>query len=132
MPVLGGSQNRAGVEVEEAIFEQCLERYKKTALNALKEVEDAVAKRVAAAVHKAAVMTAVETADRELSLEVTRQYIGISGMEDVLERQRSVLVLREQHAIASSAESISVIALFKAIGGAVTPEAPNKPEDNLS
>jgi NodT family efflux transporter outer membrane factor (OMF) lipoprotein len=116
-PIFNFGQLRANVEAEDALYEQSLSVYKKTILNALREVEDALAARAAAAKSASLLQDAVEAATSVRDLATQEYEAGLSGFIEVLDAQRTLLSLQEQHALNQSAETGAMISLYKAAGG---------------
>jgi outer membrane protein TolC len=116
-PIFNFGQLRANVEAEDALYEQSLSVYKKTILNALREVEDALAARTAAAKSASSLQDAVEAATSVRDLATQEYEAGLSGFIEVLDAQRTLLSLQEQHALNQSAETGAMISLYKAVGG---------------
>ena len=116
-PIFNFGQLRANVEAEDALYEQSLSVYKKTILNALREVEDALAARAAAAKSASLLQDAVEAATSVRDLATQEYEAGLSGFIEVLDAQRTLLSLQEQHALNQSAETGAMISLYKAVGG---------------
>ena len=116
-PIFNFGQLRANVEAEDALYEQSLSVYKKTILNALREVEDALAARTAAAKSASSLQDAVEAATSVRDLATQEYEAGLSGFIEVLDAQRTLLSLQEQHALNRSAETGAMISLYKAAGG---------------
>jgi NodT family efflux transporter outer membrane factor (OMF) lipoprotein len=131
-PLFNAGQLRANVAIEDAVFEQSLAVYEKTVLNALREVEDALAARTAAVKRGGLLQGAVEAAGRASELATQEYKAGLSGYDKVLEAHRTLLSLREQHALNRSAETKATISLYKAAGGgwSVVPQNPDLKEEN--
>lgn len=116
-PIFNANRLRAGVEVEDALFEQTLATYESTVLAALAEVEDLLAAQNAAAKRTGSLRRAVAAADRAHQLARQEYEAGLTDFDQVLGTQRTLLNQEEQSALNESAETTSVISLFKAIGG---------------
>jgi NodT family efflux transporter outer membrane factor (OMF) lipoprotein len=117
LPIFEGYTNIARLEVAESRYQQLLEQYKHTILNAFREVAD--------------VLTALQT--RQEQLEHQRQQAqssrdareladiryrqGLVSYLDVLDAQRTVLAAELQLVQTQRARLTDMVTLFKAIGG---------------
>jgi NodT family efflux transporter outer membrane factor (OMF) lipoprotein len=116
-PIFNANRLRAGVEVEDALFEQSFATYESTVLAALKEVEDLVAAQNAAVKRTGSLRRAVAAAERAHQLARQEYEAGLTDFDQVLRTQRTLLSQEEQSALNVSAETTSVISLYKAVGG---------------
>ena len=116
-PIFNGGKLRANVRAEEAIYEQTYATYERTVLDALREVEDALAGHSAAIERVENLEAAVVAAERASQLALQEYEVGTKGLDRFLDAERSRLSFRDQLALNETAESQSLIALYKALGG---------------
>jgi NodT family efflux transporter outer membrane factor (OMF) lipoprotein len=116
-PIFNANRLRAAVEVEDALFEQTFATYESTVLAALKEVEDLLAAQHAAARRTGSLQRAVAAAERAHQLARQEYEAGLTGFDQVLNTQRTLLSQEEQFALNESAGTTSMISLYKAVGG---------------
>ena len=116
-PIFNAGQLRANVAIEDALYEQSLAVYEKTVLNALREVEDSIVAQFAATSRARLLQDAVDAAVKASELATQEYEAGLSGFDNVLDAQRTLLSLQEQLALNRSAETAAMISLYKAAGG---------------
>lgn len=116
-PIFNAGQLRANVAVEDALYAQALASLEKTVLNALREVEDALAAQTAANERTAYLHLAVREAERANVFASQEYKAGLTDFNRVLDTQRTLLTAQEQLVLNQSAESTATIQLYKAVGG---------------
>ncbi len=117
LPIFEGYTNKARLEVAESRYQQMLEQYQHTILNAFREVADvlsALQTRHEQLVHQQHQVQAAQDA-RELAEIRYRQ--GLVTYLDVLDAQRTVLSAELQLVQTQRARLNDMVTLFKAIGG---------------
>ena len=117
LPIFEGYTNVARLEVAESRYQQLLEEYKQTILNAFREVADvltALQTRQEQLAHQRQQVQASHDA-RELAEIRYRQ--GLVTYLDVLAAQRAVLSAELQLVQTQRARLTDMVTLFKAIGG---------------
>src|SRR5271163_1953222 len=116
-PIFEGGRIRANIEVRNAQEEQALLSYRKTVLNALAEVEDALVAYAKERTRHQALAASAEDFKRSALLARDRYEEGYDTYLDVLEAQRSLYTA--QDALAQSDQQIvdDLIAIYKALGG---------------
>jgi multidrug efflux system outer membrane protein len=108
---------RSEIARMEALQEQSLIAYKHTVLRALKEVEDALVAAAKEEEHREALAEAV-MANRKAVEIATKLYTeGQTDFLNVLQAQRSLYASQDELVQSLRTSSISVIALYKALGG---------------
>jgi NodT family efflux transporter outer membrane factor (OMF) lipoprotein len=122
-PIFDAGRLRSQVEIQDALREQALINYEQTVLNALEEVENALASLVYSRQREQAWTLATEAAHNAALLARNRYSAGLTDFQSVLDTERSVLVSEEGLAN-SRADGISaLIRLYKALGGGWSPQA---------
>lgn len=127
-PIFAMGKNKARLKVAKAQYEQEVASYQKSVLSAFKEVNDAIV-----AVRKTKEIRAsrakLEAAARNYLDLAQLQYInGVSSYMDVLDAQRGLLDAQIGLNSAICDELLSVVYLYKALGGGYDPNAEYVPE----
>jgi len=131
-PIFDAGKNKRRVEVERAKTEQALNRYEQTILQALREVEDALAgirtyHDEATARHRQA--TAARSAS---TLSRARYDGGVTSYLEVLESDRSLFRAELAESEVRREQLVSVIELYKALGGGWELPAPEQDEQEVA
>jgi multidrug efflux system outer membrane protein len=116
-PIFAGGRIRASIRVEEARQEAALARYEQTILGALEETENALVAYGNEQVRRASLAEAVD--ESRLALQLSRElYLrGLADFLSVLDNQRSVYAAEDQLVLSDRTRAVSLIALYKALGG---------------
>src|SRR6202167_1760755 len=116
-PIFEGGRIRANIEVRNAQEEQALLSYRKTVLNALADVEDALVAYAKERTRHQALAASAEDFTPPDILALDRYEEGYDTYLDVLEAQRSLYAA--QDSLAQSDQQIidDLIAIYKALGG---------------
>ena len=131
-PIFDAGKNKRRVEVERAKTEQALNRYEQTILQALREVEDALAgirtyHDEATARHRQA--TAARSAS---TLSRARYDGGVTSYLEVLESDRSLFRAELVESEVRREQLVSVVELYKALGGGWELPAPEQDEQEVA
>jgi multidrug efflux system outer membrane protein len=131
-PIFDAGKNKRRVEVERAKTEQALNRYEQTILQALREVEDALAgirtyHDEATARHRQA--TAARSAS---TLSRARYDGGVTSYLEVLESDRSLFRAELVESEVRREQLVSVVELYKALGGGWELPAPEHDEPEVA
>ena len=108
---------RNNIKAQEAIQEQYLPRYESSVLNAVREVRNALTDYQKEIERRASLTKAVEAAQEAQRLAMNRYRSGLSNFINVLDAQRSLLLLQEQLALSEGTVSQNAVRLYKALGG---------------
>ena len=120
-PIFNSGKSRARVEAERARTEQALNQYEMAALNAFREVADALASVETYRVEHEARLRQLTAAERALgSIEALYEGGLVSYME-VLDLQAGVFGAQLMVSEALQQRHTSVVALYKALGGGWSP-----------
>ncbi len=115
---------RRQIAVEDARTEQALYSYELTMRNAVKEVEDSLngyhEQRIRMAALEHSVQASLETLDMSTKLYKD----GLTGFQDVLDAQRSLLLAESDLDKARGNTSIQLVGLYKALAGGWNIEQP--------
>jgi NodT family efflux transporter outer membrane factor (OMF) lipoprotein len=116
-PLLNYGRLQNAVRVEDARFQQALVDYRHTVLKAAQEVEDALAGFLNAQEALAFEQGAVKSARRSAEIALVQYREGVVDYQRVLDAERSLLQQQNSLAQTRSSIAISLIALYKALGG---------------
>jgi NodT family efflux transporter outer membrane factor (OMF) lipoprotein len=116
-PIFEAGRIRANIEVRNAQDEQALLTYRKTVLNALAEVEDALVAYAKERTRHQALQASAADFKRSQMLALDSYEEGYATYLDVLDAQRSLY--QAQDSVAQSDQQLidDLIALYKALGG---------------
>ncbi|MCY2959337.1 MAG: efflux transporter outer membrane subunit [Planctomycetota bacterium] len=123
-PLFDGGTLRANLRAQEARRAQAALAWKGVVLDALREVEDALANLGREREREARLAAAVAASQRALVLARDLNQQGLVDFFDVLDAQRAVLSAETQLVQSQSAVSTGTVALYKALGGAPALEDP--------
>jgi multidrug efflux system outer membrane protein len=126
-PIFAGGRIRANIRVQEARQEAALARYEQVILVALEETENALVAFGTEQERRARLAEAVSAS--RLALELSRElYLrGLGDFLSVLDNQRSVYAAEDQLVVSDRTVAVSLIALYKALGGGWDPAAADAP-----
>lgn len=129
LPIFMGGTNVARLENAEARYQELLEQYRQTILNAFREVADllvAVRTRAEQQEHQQKQVTAAREARR---LAEHRYLGGVADYLDVLEAERDILSAETTLVQTHYARLTDLVMLFKALGGGWKPgdDGPDSP-----
>jgi NodT family efflux transporter outer membrane factor (OMF) lipoprotein len=108
---------RQNIEVQSARQEQALIAYQATVLEAVEEVENALVAYAKEQRRRDALDRAVMAAKRAELLAMDRYKAGLVGFFNVLDTQRSLLVLQDELNQSNGAVIANLVRLYKALGG---------------
>jgi len=116
------------IKAASAQAEQSLAAYEKTVLVALEDVENALVAYANEQVRYRALSAAVAANRHSLELASERYRSGLTDFLNVLDAQRSLYQAEDQLANSQSSVSVSLVSLYKALGGGweTEPAAPLK------
>lgn len=124
-PIFAGGRIRANIEVQDARQEQALLQYEKQILTALEEVETALSAHTRERSREASLRAAVDSTRRALALATDRYTSGLENFLSVLDAQRSVYAAEDQLVRSERNTAVTLIAVYKALGGGWSAEAPS-------
>ena len=115
---------RRNIEVQNARQEQALIQYERSVLQAQEEVENALMAFAREQEHQASIAKASTAAKRAEELARDQYQAGLVNFNNVLDAQRSLLILRDELAKSDGAVVSNLIRLYKALGGGWTLDTP--------
>jgi outer membrane protein TolC len=116
-PIFQGGQLRAQVEAAEARQAEAIAAYVETALQALAEVETALAVDDELAERQLALLAAAEAAEDAVAIAFNRYRAGLEPFITVLQSEQTALDARSAYVAASRARLENRIDLHLALGG---------------
>lgn len=119
-PLFAGGAIRQNIEVQSALQEQSLIAYEAVVLNALEEVENALAAYAEEQFRRNALRDAMEAAKQAAELAQKKYQGGLTDFSNVLEAQRSLLSFQDQLTQSSGKVTSNLIRLYKTLGGGWT------------
>ena len=117
LPIFKGGTNVARLEAAEANYQQMLEQYQQTILNAFQEVADLLVALQSRTRQLESQRKQVKAADEARELAEIRYREGLVTYLDVLEAQRTVLNAELALVQTERARLTEMVGLFKAVGG---------------
>ncbi len=117
LPIFQGGRIRATVRLRRLQAKQAAVAYARTVLNALNQVEDSLAAYGADQRQRVALEAAVKSSRNALALARERYTSGVANFIVVLDAERTEQQTELQLASATTAVSLDLVRLYKAIGG---------------
>ena len=116
-----GGRLRSQVRSQQAATEAALASYRQSILTALEDVENALQSLRAARERQVQFGIAYEAASNTALLARTQYRAGLTDFQSLLEAERSLLSARDGLAGARGDESLSLVQLYRALGGGWDP-----------
>ena len=123
LPIFQGGTNLARLDQAESRYQQMLETYHQTILQAFKEVADLLTSLNARKEQLARQREQLSAAQAAVQLAEIRYRSGLVNYLDVLEAQRTVLAAETQVVLTERARLTDMVGLFKALGGGWPPSS---------
>jgi outer membrane protein, multidrug efflux system len=120
LPILSGGRIRANIQVQDARQEQALQQYEKAVLSAVEEVENALSAETRERRRLEMLHASVAANQRAFDLATERYTGGLENFLSVLDAQRAVYATQDAEAQSETAAMVSLIAIYKALGGGWT------------
>jgi NodT family efflux transporter outer membrane factor (OMF) lipoprotein len=117
LPIFQGGQLVSTLELREEQQKEAAINYQKTVLQALHEVDNALAAYASDQKRRDQLAQEVEAARRALDLARARYTAGVSTFLDVLTAQQVLLLAQQQLSDSTATVSTDLVALYKALGG---------------
>jgi outer membrane protein, multidrug efflux system len=115
--IFDGGRILANVDAHKAIRQELLDQYKLTILTAIGEVEDALVAFQRQQDEYDFLRQSVDSSQASLRISREQYAEGTVGFLSVLDSQRSLLVAQDSLAVTKGNIDLSMIALYKAVGG---------------
>lgn len=126
-PLFAGGRIRANIRVQQARQEQALAQYERVVLNAFREVEDALVACATERARRRSLADAVEASRQAVELAQLSYEGGATDLLAVLDAQRTLYAAQDALATADQTFVLSLIALYKALGGGWEVDGENHP-----
>jgi multidrug efflux system outer membrane protein len=117
IPIFEGRRNEANLNAARARYEQSMASYRGTALNAFREVEDALSDLTTLSSQREAVNRALVSSRDTATLANERYQKGLSSYLEVVDAQRVALQAEREETQLRGQRAVSTILLIKALGG---------------
>ena len=120
--IFDGLRNLNRIAAQEAATHQAYVLYERTLLFALQEVESSMVAYKREQVRRDALLRATEAAQHSVRLAETLYRDGLTDFQNVLDAQRSLVNLENSVAQSRGQVVVTLVALYKALGGGWSPE----------
>jgi len=112
-----GNAIRQNIEIHSALQEQALIEYKMIVLKAQEEIENVLVAYASEQRRYQALMAATAAAQQADMLAQDQYQVGLVDFNNVLDAQRSLLLLQDQLILSEGSVTANLIRLYKALGG---------------
>ncbi len=116
-PFFNYGRLKNNIRVQDARFQQTLVNYENTVIEAVREVEDAIAGYVRGLTQQEILSRGVESAKRSTEISMLRYQEGFSDYQRVLDAQQSLFGQQQRYINSQSGTVRSLTAIYKALGG---------------
>jgi len=116
-PIFEGGRLAGQVDLTEARYEELVQVYRSTVINAFRDTEDALVAIRQLTEQQALQQEAVDAAQVAFELADTRYRGGAETLLSVLDAQRTLFQARDQAVQIRSARLQAIVSLFRALGG---------------
>ncbi len=117
LPIFEGGQLTSNIDLTTAEQKEAALQYQQTVLNALQEVENALAAYRADRARQVSLADTVKSAQDGLMLATDRYRHGLSSFIDVLTTENQLVTARQQYTDSALSVTVDVIQLYRALGG---------------
>ena len=131
-PILSGGRIRANIQVQDARQQQAVIQYEKAVLTAVEEVENALAAQTREQRRLDSLQASVAANRRALNLATERYTGGLENFLSVLDAQRAVYTAEDALAQSETSVIVSLIAVYKALGGGWTVDTRPSPSSDAT
>jgi outer membrane protein TolC len=115
--ILNFGRVRSNIQVQDARWEQALQRYRQAVLVAVEEVENALSAHLRSQQAERELVEA-ETAAKRAAQVAGEQYRGgVTSFQSLLDAERFLAEVQDRHLEAQGNVALSAVALYKALGG---------------
>jgi multidrug efflux system outer membrane protein len=117
MPIFDGGRNQANLDRSYAVLEESVGVYRQTVLGAFAEVEDNLVALRTLAGQADSMRESLQSAQRALQVSESRYRAGATSYLQVVDSQRTLLVVQRLDVQIRGARAVSTVALVRALGG---------------
>nr|AJF34460.1 outer membrane protein [Eleftheria terrae] len=132
LPLLDAGRRRAAVEVAEARYDEALAAWRRQALGAVREVEEALVRLDAADRREGDALRAAQGYAEFLKAAQTQYQVGSGSLLDLEQARRQSLAAEASLVQVRRDRVTSWVSLYKALGGGWQPELPSLPDPLVS
>jgi NodT family efflux transporter outer membrane factor (OMF) lipoprotein len=123
-PILSGGRIRANIQVQDARQEEAVHQFEQAVLNAVEDVETGLLAHTQELRRLETLRASVAANRRALDLATDRYTSGLENFLSVLDAQRALYAAEDDQARSETEAMVSLIAIYKALGGGWTLESP--------
>ncbi len=116
-PIFAGGALEAGIELEQARYDELVQTYQKAVISAFGDVENALVAVEMNGQQEAAQQIAVETAQRAYDIAQAQMFGGTIDIVTLLNTQRTLFQAQDSLVQVKLAHAQAVVGLFRALGG---------------
>lgn len=121
--IFDGGRLRSQVRSQRAVAEGAFSSYRQTVLTALEDVENSLVSLQTAKARHAQFLEALDAANNTAILARSQYRAGLTDFQTLLEAERSLISARDGLANSLGDEALSVVRLYRALGGGWDPLA---------
>ena len=121
LPIFTGGRIRSNIRVQDARLQQSVLRYRSAVLSALEETENALVNYSNEQSRRERLEDAVRANEEAVKLSNERYVAGLTDFLSVLDAQRELYANEDLLAQSRTAQTLDLIALYKALGGGWQP-----------
>jgi outer membrane protein, multidrug efflux system len=121
VPIFTGGRIRSNIRVQDARLQQSVLRYRSAVLSALEETENALVNYSNEQSRRERLENAVRANEEAVKLANDRYRAGLTDFLSVLDAQRELYANEDLLAQSRTAQTLDLIALYKALGGGWQP-----------
>ena len=121
VPIFTGGRIRSNIRVQDARLQQSVLRYRSAVLSALEETENALVNYSNEQSRRERLEDAVRANEEAVTLSNDRYRAGLTDFLSVLDAQRELYANEDLLAQSRTAQTLDLIALYKALGGGWQP-----------
>jgi len=125
--VFDGGRIRSNIQAQDAITEQLLTSYEQTVLDALQQVEDAMAFYIQEIDREDALYRSVVAAAKSVELVQTLYVTGLTDFQNVQDQERRKSQQDDQYAQSQGSVTNFLIDIYRSLGGGWTPAEQQPP-----
>ncbi|MCD6268886.1 MAG: TolC family protein [Deltaproteobacteria bacterium] len=115
--IFHGNAIRQNIEIHSALQEQALIEYEMTVLNAQDEIENVLVAYANQQRRHHSLLAATAAAFKADQLAQDQYQVGLVDFNNVLDAQRSLLILQDQLTLSEGSVTTNLVRLYKALGG---------------
>ena len=126
-----GGRVRSLIDMQDARADQALEKYERTLLAALEDVENAMTGFAQERVRREALDRSVVAAQESVRLVKILYFQGLTDFQNVLDMERTLFRQQDLAADSEGRVTLNLVRIYRALGGGWDADAPAGPVKNL-